>query len=304
MKKNLLTIILCASAIFAKAQTITISNVQDIGETYTYNQDTLQYSQGPAGNSVVWNFSSVTFPPTLEYEYYVVPSTTIGGANFPTSNLAEGTAADTNFTYYSRSASSLQILGTVFGTQTDNYSNPATYLSLPMSFGNTFTDDFASTISGSFPLTITGTITGNADGAGTLTLPGSGGSVQALRLKLVINQLASAIIPPSTIPVTVFNIFLTQYMWFNPATKNVVFQLGRDSVIFSFPGSPTTTSTGFSVKNKVGMVLTGTQEYKIPNAVEVFPNPSFGKTRVVYSAKPNEQINVNVYDVSGKLIEK
>lgn len=302
MKKNLLF----ASLLFAfgaklTAQTINSSNMPSIGEEYSYFQDTLQYSQGAAGNGVTWNFSNVTFPATLEHEYYVNPSTTLNASSFPTATIAEGQAFDTNYTYFKINATEYTAVGAVQGTQLQTYTNPLTYATFPLTFGTTVTDNFAGSINTAFGvLSVTGNVNGIADGSGMITLPGSGGTVQALRFKVIIQQTLTLTVP---FAVTINN-YTTQYMWFDPSTKNVIFQVGRDSTVSSFAGQPSTTDISFTVRQKQGMVLTGASEFKTPNLMEVFPNPSFGKTRVNYSAKQNEQINVSVFDVTGKLVEK
>jgi hypothetical protein len=299
MKKILLSTAIFVLTIFiTKGQTITSSNFPSIGEEYSYFSDTLQYSPGNSGNGVSWNFSNVQFPPTLEYEYYVNPANTLNASSFPTATLAEGQAVDTNFTYYKLNANEYTVLGSISGTQLQQYSDPITLSNLPMSFNSVTTDNFSGTINSQFGnFTINGNLNGIADAVGTITLPGSGGTVQCLRYKAIINQ---------TITLSIFGSVVnksTQYLWFSPTTKNVVFQLSKDSSVTNFSGQPTTTSVSYSVRQKQGMVLTGTNEFSTSNFLELFPNPASNKARVLYSAKQNELISINIFDVSGKLVQ-
>jgi hypothetical protein len=105
--------------------------------------------------------------------YFHEPNITSTGTNFPGATvLSTNGGADT--LYWKVDANGMELLGLRGGTEgIAPYNNGALELKYPCTFGTTWTDAFSAslTVSG-IPVTRAGTITGIADGYGTIQLPG------------------------------------------------------------------------------------------------------------------------------------
>jgi len=305
MNKSLLAFVsLNFLAINTFSQSINFDNIPSAGETYQYSRDTNFVAQGSAGNSAIWDFSSLTFPPILDNpENYLLPSQTGLSSTYPSSNLVEGTVADTNFTFYKVSGNSFEIVGITFGATNVSFSNSMKLTNLPFGFGASSNDNFTGTFTVfSFTANISGTVNSQCDGLGQLILPGAA-PIQALRVKTIISQTTSiAFVGDILINNT------TQYNWYDPTTKNYIFSVSKDSSISSFPSSEATTVVSFSSSkrntNFPAINTSSVKELNLIQNLELFPNPSFGIATVTFNAKISEAINVSVFDVSGKLIHK
>jgi len=303
MKKSIFSFILLnlfSAGVYS--QSINFDNIPSAGETYQFSSDTIFVSPGDSGNNASWDFSSLSFPPELvQAENYILPNQTNSSSSFPNANLVEGSVADTNLTFYRVAGNSYEILGFEFGTTKSIFTNSLKLANLPFSFGSSLSDNFSGTLPlGAFSADIEGTASSICDGLGQLSLPGAP-PVLALRIKSQINQNTS-------LPLfgNILQSFTTQYNWYDPTTKNYIFSVSKDSTITSFPGATDTSVVSFSSNLRLTTIpYTNTSsiiKHGILNTVELFPNPSFGKARVIYSAKQNELISINVFDVSGKLI--
>jgi len=140
---------------------------------------------GPDGANQTWDFSGIT-PDTLSVNFeYIDPAGTPSGDSYPSSNIC---LAETSFGIYGYlflDDDKFENYGSAFVISETIYSDPETQLVFPMGYDDKFVDDYAYSAS-QFGVTThgTGTVTGEADGYGTLILP-NGTFDNVMRVKVV-----------------------------------------------------------------------------------------------------------------------
>jgi|GEM_PF-5214616 len=128
---------------------------------------------GDDGANKSWDFSTVT-PDTIDFEFsYIDPDTTPFFGSYPNSNSCISIPEFGIYTYFKLDNSLWEFHGNAFGMSQEIYQDPQIELMFPMTFEDSFSDEFASTLE-FFGVTTFGT--GNtkvtADAYGTVTLPG------------------------------------------------------------------------------------------------------------------------------------
>ncbi len=158
------------------------------GETYSFITDTLPNAlvPGAMGENVTWDFTNLNVH-SIDEITYELPSNTLYGAAFPTSDLAVDfgggayfyTEVETAF------ANTLGFGGDVFGLGFPlivQYSDPQRLFEFPMSYNTTFTDSYSFSVTidaalvgipqvDSVRLDRSGSITVTVDGWGMATTP-------------------------------------------------------------------------------------------------------------------------------------
>lgn len=174
---------LMASATLTNAQPVLTfpSNVPTLGTSHTIHASVYR-SPGSAGADQNWDLSELTSD-SITLVQYVAPGTTVNGALFPNSTVAQ-TGDDVNL-YYRGASDGLYLMGTHADEVLIIYSDEAKHLPFPCAYQTSWTDQSAAEfeIQG-FTDHRSGSITGTADGYGTLTLP-NGTYDNVLRIHLL-----------------------------------------------------------------------------------------------------------------------
>lgn len=259
MKKIYTLLLLSAGIIPAIAQpTLTSSMNFQPGDMFSFtNMDTVGVTPGASGANVTWNFASLTSGSTGSL-IYVDAATTPNASTFPNADVAAVDASST-YQYYS-TGSILADEGIYGGTTYITYSDPANFLVFPVSYNDTYTDNFSGSGSlGGNPVTRTGTTTTTADAHGTLILP-FGTYNNVIRLKTV----------QSNTTVTSFgNIIqdITYYQWYDGTYKFPILQIMYSTSTFmgtTTPANSVLTSTP----------TTGIKEATNERSFAMYPNPA------------------------------
>lgn len=133
---------------------------------------------GLTGANQTWDFSGLT-QQAVNGEYYYNwhdPQDTPHGDRYPDAFLAASTP-DTQFVYYTFDGTTLELVGAVaevpvFGTAFSDYENNETETVFPLELGSSWSDEFnGDNVAGGFSAPFNGTVSGEADGYGTLILP-------------------------------------------------------------------------------------------------------------------------------------
>lgn len=141
------------------------------------------------GADQTWDFSGLTAEP-MEPDYYfkfLDPALTLHTDRYPNSILA-AINKDSQYVYYVLENGVLQLVGAAIedetvGTAFADYNTPETEEVFPISFENTWTNNFDGTnVLGTFSAPFSGTIEGVVDAYGTLILP-TGTFNNVLRIK-------------------------------------------------------------------------------------------------------------------------
>lgn len=289
MKKLLLSLF-AAIALQASAQPVLNSTLIPVaGELYVQTQaDTVGIMPGPAGAMQNWNFN-LNINGTTSITSYIDAVGTPYQSNFPMSTLAF--QQDTIYTYYSTSATSMEMLGMEGPSMQSIYSDTRLLLSVPLSFGDSFTDFYEGvTTVGAVSLTVTGEVTTTYDAYGNLTINGN-----------TINNVARVRQRDSSVQsISGFNstTITDSYAWLDPSNPNTLLNITLGTSIPPF-GAPTT----FKVVS-VGAEAT---------AVENGPDATIGflvnglvqrgeNLNVVFHQGASTRSTLAVFDAVGKLV--
>ena len=141
MKNLLLTFSFIVTSFLSLSAQITInqSDLPTVGLVqYRVEADTLINYAGDAGENQTWDF---TFLDTLTIDtvVYTSPEGTLGAENYPMSNLAIGSAADSSYQYFESTAEAFYLLGLTAINEGDTINVPfspkSKLVSLPSTFG-------------------------------------------------------------------------------------------------------------------------------------------------------------------------
>lgn len=169
--KQLMTLICTGIAAGVTAQPVLTfqANAPQVGTHYERRFGPY-LDPGSAGNAQVWDMSALTTDSLADVDL-VSPSTTPFGAQFPTANVAEVSSGST--TYFRVAADGVFMVGYAAEGLAVPFSDEGRFIQFPCAIQGDWSDDYNATFeSEGFTIQQDGDITGEADGYGTLVLPG------------------------------------------------------------------------------------------------------------------------------------
>ncbi len=278
-------------AMSAKGQTLDhASTSPQVGNTFTIHQATYA-APGPGGASQTWNFGSLGSNGSATTTY-VAPASTPHAALFPGSNLAID-AGGGNYGYYSATSAGQDFHGLYSATLTTNitYQNTQRTLSYPCSYNSTWNDPFSSSFTAmGFPSTRSGTITGTADGHGTLVMP-YGTITNILRVRTVEDYTDNL-----GIAGTVDYDFTTHY-YYKPGVRIPLLVIYDQTSTVA--GQAPTVTQGISWVDGASV---GIQEaLRNTIGIDVFPNPARDQVTITFSSAGGN-LFLEMLDATGQLV--
>jgi hypothetical protein len=285
-----ITLALCLPLGMAMAQTLDNGNNTPVaGDQFTYYQSGYM-DPGATGASQTWDYSMLSSGASANFTY-VTPASTGHAATFPGSTVAAD-AGQGNFVFYTGSATGFELRGLYSATLGDYivYQNPEQLFAYPCSYNTTWTDQFSANFS-SFGTNVAraGTVTGVADGYGTLIMP-YGTVTNVLRVKItedysdVLSGIGS------------IDYDFISYNWMRPGTR-VPLLTFNDNVTNQL-GTPQESQTGLWLDGgAIGME----EALRYAIGVELFPNPASGQVAVVYSSEGGS-LRLELIDGTGRLV--
>lgn len=291
MKINLYltTALLLVGALSAMAQpTITGATTGEIGDSFSFDfVNATGFDIGPSGADVTWDFSDITLS-GMSYGYtFVTPGSTGLAGDFPGANLAMEQDGGV-YAFYKISASEYTLYGVYNIASTVFYSDPETILTFPMSYGTTFSDNLYSEFTSGVDVVRSGSISVEADGYGTLKLPG--GTYENV-LRVVAHEVYSdefVGLPVST------DYDFTNYYFMREGTKGPLFQYNYMVI----GGLTPTTQESAVVNSNIGP-LSINQENAVAS-IGVFPNPAHDY--VTINLQNIEADQVIIMDMAGRQV--
>ncbi len=245
---------------------------------------------GSAGADQEYGFWSLQATGTRNYRY-LDPSVTPTTSQFPgTTRLSTDSGSDTLF--WKVDANGIELVGERTNLANIPYTNGVLELKYPCSFGTTWSDIFSAsyTVSG-FPVTRVGTLTGNADGWGTLALP-------EVELENVLRVHVRKTIQDQSAILNVDRTVDTHY-FFSELVPHPVLKLQVDTSIIS-GGNPAVTS---SAEWMFGNGEVGMMELDPADVVFTpYPNPADGAVNMVFGAGHDLVRFVEVLDATGRTV--
>lgn len=281
---------LCLVGTLAAQPTLDATNMVPVnGQEFPLRTKPDWSDVGPTGANVNWPFWTLHATGNRNYRYFD-PSITPTSASIPTATLV-GTDGGTDTSFFAVTANGWENVGVRSSLEgVINYTDPVLDLKFPCSFGTTWTDAASAsyTVSG-FPTTRVGTITGNADAWGQLTLSENDLS-NVLRVhvrKQFTDQAAIA---------TINRVSNTWY-FFNTGFPYPVLKMVEDSVIIN-GGAPSVARTAdwMGGPGGVGMDDIGFDD------VQFTPYPNPATDQVTIQLPTTTAALCEVLDATGKVV--
>lgn len=300
MKTIILLAVLLLNAIDSISQvTLTSSNNPTAGNSQTVvDCDTNGILQGNPGANQTWNFTTLTRLDSNLLNWVTAASTPYT-AQFSTSNIAS-TNDNTNYNYFTTSASNLFTNGTAGPGIIIPYTDAELYMQYPFSYNSSFSDNFSAdyTLNGTATRR-TGTINVTGDAWGTINLP-FGSFPNALRVKYVLHTKDSS---NNGTPM-VFVTDLTSYVWFVPGKKYPVFEIIYNSISFNGVPFGTTKLVNYcSNSTPIGITSISSQVPERFTLHQNYPNPFNPETNIRFDILYKGDVALKVYDNLGREIQ-
>ncbi|MBK8614403.1 MAG: T9SS type A sorting domain-containing protein [Flavobacteriales bacterium] len=241
---------------------------------------------GSAGASQTWNLAALTTDSTALVSY-AVPGSTAYYASFSTSTAAQD-LGNGDYAYFKGNSSGLELMGVATGGDLIIYQNSERMLQYPCSYLSQWVDAFSAdyTLAG-IDFSRSGSVSGNADGYGSITMP-FGTVSNVLRVKTT--EVFSDVTPFGNIDYNYIN-----YNFYKPGVHTPIVTIS--DLTTTFLGTPTQSQSAVWLD----ATQVGVQEaLRNTIGVEVYPNPADQLVSVVFSADGSEGLTMEVVDLTGK----
>jgi hypothetical protein len=295
MKKLLLLFVLF-TATSSKSQILTLTqSVYEpvAGDTSrAYIMDTTAYGIlpiAPTGTNVTWNFSNLVNTNSIVTTAYVNPATSTVTSPSGCSIIQQQGGSFTFLKSSSTPSTQTELMGVNFGTTSVTFTNTGILARYPITYGYSLTDNLSGSVGGTAQAT--GSVTGLADGHGTLVLPNGNVYNNVLRVK------SSQIINVNVFILTIASLKQTVYSYYHSSSKFPVLTINRSTTTFS-----TNTTQAVTVTANKDTYVIGLKENELPQLqFMLFPNPAAETLQLaLFNGKAPESIRIT--DITGKEI--
>jgi len=268
------------------------NNTPAVLDSFAYHLATWM-APGPAGGSQAFDFTALDDPGMLVEMSYVLPSTTTNAAAFSTTGATVASNDGLGHVYYYKvTASAMERVG----DDTNNVQVPFTdgviELPFPCTAGTHWTDaQFATYTSNMINVTRTGSITGDGDAWGDLTLPTSilNNVLRVHTVDTVHDALGGF--------GTITNV-IDRYSFYK--TWLPVPALVLQSKSFTINGVTTVTKYALWLDETTASVLERSTD---PFGLRVFPNPATDQVTVDFGTGAPSRMTMEVFDAMGRMVK-
>ena len=297
MKQLSLTILLLSAVLGAGAQTLNESAFPVAGDVFTFTlADTAGFNSGATGTGVTWNFSSLSATGATQVDSFLSPSATPYAAVITNATVACHTHSPVGNQYIfykdNTGAGAFQRVANIL-PDTVIYSIQPSEFQYPLSFGNAVQGSYYAGYHGSGGMNVeAGTISGSADGTGTLITP-LGTFSNVIRVHAIRNEndtIDNGAVAGTTV--------VEYYNWYQQQSYYPVLTYTSSSTSVMGHVVHAARSLGY----RQGYV-TGINEAGYSNAeCSVFPNPANSQVNVVFTADAGSPTEITVYDLAGRKV--
>jgi Secretion system C-terminal sorting domain len=292
--------LLATSICFGASAQVSLSatnNVPAIGSIFAYHQ--ALYAPPPAaGAGVLFDYSTLSWWGNY-YGVWITPSDYSNPAAFPTATMAFTKPADTAF--YAVTANGLERVGErqlILGLVDVEvpYSDASLDLKLPLSYLANWNDNVAATFTTSGnPATRSGTIHGEADAWGTMTLPGGGAPISVIRVYTYVQEINN--VNPG-FPITVTH-KRHQYDYYANFLKTPLLRVYSDSLLSSLTNSYDS-GIEWLQEGDVGIA----QAAQSSTSMGLFPNPATNTVTLSLSVPASNGATLIMRDALGQEVRR
>lgn len=240
---------------------------------------------GNPGAGQTWDFGNLTADSSAVVTVEV-PSTTPGGTQFP--NATAAVVAPDGTDYYKAGSNLLELEGLSLFGQTVPLSNSASYLPFPCTFQSSWEDDIGGTLDfQGFPLEVTGSVIGIADGYGTLVLP-EGSVSDVMRVRRVTSTAIAT-------PFGNFQLEDETYSFYKAGVGLPILEISNTNG--DLLGSPVEIQTLQWIDlTSVGLDELGQRSGNLM----LWPNPTTERVSILVDANVGQRLQIEVLDVQGR----
>lgn len=316
MKRILTPIFVLWTCILIAQPTVTTDWLPGIGDQLSSVSVTIEepISAGPSGGDVLYDFSGVPLPDTLERVTFSVvdPATTPFADFFQDADIALGYPEFGLYSYAKITDGCLEDLGnTLSGLAFQIYTDPRSFACAPLTYEDTFSDEYEGTYEFLGVVThSTGSVVAIVDGWGTLLMPDDGTEIKnVLRLRseeinIDSTDLGSGIREKVISESTVYNFLSADYKnVLLSVTESYETQIGMSDGIpndtiksgpfydFSYDPEPQeigTARTPVLPADRIGM--------------RVFPNPAGENINIQFESAVHEPVQIRISDLTGSQV--
>jgi len=288
MKQTLTLLAAFAFALNAHAQpTLTFAtNAPLIGTEYTLNYGDY-LAPGNAGANQSWDLSALVSD-SIDVLQMVAPSSTTNGSQFPNATVAELSSPVT--TYYQVNASGIHFAGSDDGTSLIVNAPMPKYVAFPCTMSSNWSTPHAAEFEyDGDDVFRSGTVSGEADGYGTLTMPwGTVSNALPIHLLNVMQDSLSLFTMDYT---------YDSYLYYVAGQSYPIAELVNATIDFGF-GMPQVVQ--FS--RWTGELSTGIDAPMIvERELAAYPNPTSDVVNIVVTDDMTDNASVSVLDAAGRV---
>lgn len=292
---GLLSVIAGAMGVQAQPTLTAATSTPVVGLSGVYNQNTT-FLAGPEGTNQNWDFSGQSFP-TVSNVTFEACNSSNNCASFPGTTVVAHQGS--NFIYYGGTAGALAINGVSNGSLNIPNSDPQDFFHFPLTYGNTYTDTWGSTlVNGGVTFYRSGIDTVVADAWGTLKTP-AGTFNNTLRVKRISTYQDSANVGGMAILIYYKS---TLYSWNDINHKDVLYS--TFSLVANNQGNESTTngSTYTSGQTDPPPPTGIATAIANPLNIHVAPNPAHDFAQVSLTLTERSNVDIRIVDVTGRSV--
>lgn len=242
---------------------------------------------GSPGAGQTWDFGNLVADSSAVVTV-VLPSATPAGGDYP--NATAAVVAPDGTDYFNASSNILELEGlSIFG-QTVPLTNSASYLPFPCNFQSSWEDDIGGTLDfQGFPLEVTGSVIGIADGYGTLVLP-EGPVSDVLRVRRVTSTAIAS-------PFGNFELEDETYSFYKAGVGLPILEISNTNG--DLLGSPVEIQT----LQWIDLTSVGMEDLAQHNAnLMLWPNPTAERVSILMDGYLGQRLLIETFDAQGRLL--
>ena len=244
------------------------------------------------GENQIWNFSNFECKNNKVSEI-VEASETPQGAALPYSNIS--LIDSSKYFYFNVDEFGIEYHGLITPNSIINFDNPIIKMSYPFTYGDFFDEEFSGTgiYYNSILTDIYGTYSVEADGYGTLILPGDVTINNVLRVKTV-NHIFE-------VGCATTEFYNTKYLWYSADYRYPILVITENSR--TYKGNKTFTNYGYFNEKAYQTSLNETNSELSRYSVKVYPNPFVEFVNISYNLQEDTKVSIEIYNTSGILVQ-
>ncbi len=292
MKKIYISFLFFASALQISNAQLSLTKaanepiVGDVYNTQTYDSTTVIPKN--TGTNQSWNFNTFTQQPAYSNNTYTTVASTPSASIYPGSTLAEDQGGG-NYTFFKVTATNYELSGIQSPATVINFSNTGVAAVWPVNFGYSMTDGFGGSTTTTVTSAISGSITVNASGTGTITMPGGLLLTNCLQVIQSLNYTL-------TVGSSTQTIVKETYDYYHSSNKFPVL-----TIKYKTQTTGTVVSKSYDVEVNTAVVA-GITTNQLNNEFSIFPNPAHETINVFLTNNSNLPVSANLTNMLGQIV--